>query len=81
MAISKEDRIVRLDKVAIIDFKTVDLDRILINLFMLLKHSGNYPVSRTGTVDRKPKMLAEWMCSDPNFPGFADHLDVAQAWL
>jgi hypothetical protein len=81
MAVSKEDRTIRLDRVMIIDTKTIDLDRVLINLFMLLKHSGYYPVSRTGIVVRTPEMLAQRMCNDANFPGFADHPDVTQAWL
>ncbi|TAK28175.1 MAG: hypothetical protein EPO21_23070 [Chloroflexota bacterium] len=81
MGVSKEDRTVRLDRVMVIDTKTMDLDRVLINLFMLLKHSGSYPVSRTGIVDRTPKMLADRMCSAPNFVGFAEHPDVVQSWL
>ncbi len=81
MTLTKQDRTVRLDRVMTIDTKTMDLDRVLINLFMLLKHSGYYPVSRTGIVVRTPKMLAERMCNDSNFPGFGDHPDVAQAWL
>lgn len=82
MALSKEDKIPRIDKVMMVDTKNIDLDRALINLFMLLKHRGRYPVSRTGVVERTPKMLAAWLCEDrANFPGFADLDELAQAWL
>jgi hypothetical protein len=81
MALTKEDKIPRVDRVMIIDTKTIDLDRALINLFMLLKHGGAYPSSRTGIVDRTTDMLAKWLCEDPNFSGFAQYPEVVKEWL
>lgn len=82
MPLSREDMVARLDRVMLVDTKTIDLDRALINLFMLLKHRGTYPASRTGIVDRTAKGLAGWLCEDAlNFPGFAEYPDIAQAWL
>src|SRR5579875_3792675 len=81
MPLSKEDKVPRIDKVMLIDTKNIDLDRTLINLFMLLKHHGHYPVSKTGIVNRTAKGLADWISNDPNFPGFAQYPEIARAWL
>lgn len=82
MSLSKEDKIPRSDRVLLVDTKTIDLDRALINLFMLIKHQGRYPVSRTGVVDRTAKKLMVQICEDiTHFPGFTDEPDLTQAWL
>lgn len=81
MPLTKEDMIPRVERIMILDTKTIDLDRVLINLFMLLKHRGIYPVSKTGVVDRTAKGLADWICQDQNFSGFALYPDIAKAWL
>lgn len=81
MPLAKEDKIPRVERIMVIDTKTIDLDRALINLFMLIKHKGIYPVSKTGTVDRRAETLATWLTEDPNFPGFALFPEVALAWL
>ncbi len=82
MPLDKLDKIPRDERVMIVDTKTIDLDRALINLFMLLKHGGIYPASRTGIVDRKVATLRDWLCSDPtNFPGFEQHPELVEAWL
>lgn len=79
--LTREDKAIRLDPVMLVDTKTIDMDRALINLFMLLKHRGLYPASRTGQVDRTAEGLRDWLCVDPNFPGFAQHPDVVLEWL
>lgn len=81
MALTKEDKIPRLDRVMIIDTKNIDLERALINLFMLLKHGGAYPSSRTGIADRTTDLLTKWLCQDPNFPGFSQYPEVVKEWL
>lgn len=81
MPLAKEDKIPRVERIMIIDTKTIDLDRALINLFMLIKHKGTYPASKTGIVDRKAETLANWLSEDTNFPGFAQYPEVVLAWL
>jgi hypothetical protein len=81
MPLDKVDKIPRDERVMIVDTKTIDLDRALINLFMLLKHGGIYPASRTGIVERTAAGLCDWLCSDPNFPGFGQSPDLVEAWL
>lgn len=81
MPLAKEDKIPRAERIMIVDTKTIDLDRALINLFMLLKHKGIYPASKTGIVDRRAETLAAWLSEDPNFPGFALFPEVVLAWL
>jgi hypothetical protein len=81
MALAKEDKVPRIDRVMLVDTKTIDLDRTLINLFMLIKHRGFYPAARSGIVDRTPAGLADWLCEDPHVQGFEQHKDVVTAWL
>jgi hypothetical protein len=69
------------ERVMIVDTKNIDLERALINLFMLLKHNGIYPASRTGIFNRTAALLRDWLCADSNFSGFAQHPDVVEAWL
>jgi hypothetical protein len=65
------------------DPKNVDLDRVLVNLFMLLKCEGQ----RAGTKGRPSKQIesvvhhAELLADMPGVSGFKEHPEIAKAWL
>jgi len=81
--IGKQDQEFRNPKVFYPDPKNVDLDRVLVNLFMLLKCEGQ----RAGTKGRPSKQIesvthhAELLADMPGVSGFKDHPEVAKAWL
>lgn len=61
----------------------IELDRVLINLYMLLKHDGHRPVARTGrrpvTVDSIVSQLIDQ--HGDILHGFADYRDVVHDWV
>ena len=63
--------------------KHLELDRIMINLYLLLKYNGHRPVTRGRaiqvTVDEIYRRLVA--AHGDRLPGFADHPDVAQEWI
>jgi hypothetical protein len=82
MPLNKEQMAPRDPRVMLIDTKNMDLDRALINLFMVLKHRGWYPLSRSGVRTRTAEGLARWPWEDTvNFPGFAAQPELTRAWL
>lgn len=83
MKLDTQDREFRNPKLFYPDPKNVDLDRILIVLFMLLRCKGSRPVT-TGRhqveferIEHHARVLAEM----PGVRGFAEHPEIAQAWL
>lgn len=69
------------DEITYLDRKAILLDRMLLNLFELLRFDGRPAIrrrKRTIDIDTLVKLIQ----ADPNrFPGFADQPDVARAWL
>lgn len=83
MKIGKQDQEFRNPKVFYPDPKNVDLDRVLVNLFMLLKCEGQ----RAVTKGRPSKQIenvahhAEQLAEMPGVLGFREHPEIAKAWL
>jgi len=81
--IGKQDQEFRNPKVFYPDPKNVDLDRVLVNLFMLLKCEGQ----RAGTKGRPSKQIenvahhAEQLAGMAGVSGFREHPEIAKAWL
>jgi hypothetical protein len=81
--IGKHDQEFRNPKVFYPDPKNVDLDRVLVNLFMLLKCEGQ----RAVTKGRPSKQIenvahhAEQLAEMPGVSGFREHPEIAKAWL
>lgn len=83
MKLKPEHQEFRNPKVFYPDPKSVDLDRVLVNFFLLLKCDGQRPASKA-----RPKKSAETMehhvdalIALGGVRGFEEHRDVAKAWL
>lgn len=69
------------DEITYLDRKSILLDRVLLNLFELLRYDGRPPVRRrkmTVTVDSLVDLMQQ---TSNRFEGFAEEPDVARAWL
>ncbi|MFZ1496876.1 MAG: hypothetical protein WAS72_07460, partial [Saprospiraceae bacterium] len=62
--------------------KHVELDRILINLYMLLKYSGRRPVARTGRAEVTIDLIASFLGQhETKLRGFNEHPEVVKDWV
>jgi hypothetical protein len=83
MKVGKRDQEFRNPKVFYPDPKNVDLDRVLVNLFMLLKCDGQ----RAVTKGRPPRQIehvshhADVLSEMPGVSGFKEYPEIAKAWL
>lgn len=81
MAIRKQDREFRLPKISYLDFKTIEMDRVLTGLFERLEHNG-YPSVFRGkkelTVDQ---FVDDILDASDRFLGFARHRDIVRRWV
>ena len=80
MAPSRRDYEFNNSRICHIMPKTVQLDRVLINLYMLLKHNGQRPVARSG---RQEVSLDDMVRSltgqhSDTLQGFSAHPDVVR---
>lgn len=83
MKIGKQDQEFRNPKVFYPDPKNVDLDRVLVNLFMLLKCEGRRPATK-GRPSKQIESVthhAELLAEMPGVSGFNAHPEIAKAWL
>ncbi|MGG6295658.1 methylation-associated defense system protein MAD7 [Leptolyngbya sp. AN02str] len=83
MKLRTEDQEFRNPKVFYPDPKAVELDRVLVNLFILLRCNGSRPASRSrppANFDRV-RHHREKLAQSPNNQGFEEYAAVAQAWL
>jgi hypothetical protein len=79
----KQDQEFRNPKVFYPDPKNVDLDRVLINLFLLLKCEGRRPATRgrqKAEFEKVEKHL-DTLSAMEGVEGFTEHREVAQRWL
>ncbi len=63
--------------------KHIELDRALINLYMLLKYEGRRPVARTGRLEVDVYYIVDQLLLQhpDELHGFADHPDVVRDWV
>ena len=63
--------------------KLIELDRVLINLYMLLKYDGQRPVAKTGRREVTLKYIVDQLLSQhpDKLHGFADHPEIIQDWI
>ncbi len=63
--------------------KHIELDRALINLYMLLKYGGRRPIARTGRRDVTIDYIVEQLIEQhaDTLHGFRDHRDVVRDWV
>ena len=83
MKLRKQDQEFRNPKVFYPDPKNVDLDRVLINLFLLLKCEGTRPATRgrqKSEFEKVDKHLDD-LAKMAGVKGFAEHREIARRWL
>jgi len=62
--------------------KYVEMDRVLINLYMLLKHDGRRPVLRTGRKEVTLEYIVDQLVQHTDtLRGFQDYRDVVKDWV
>ncbi len=83
MKLRKQDQEFRNPKVFYPDLKNVDLDRVLINLFLLLKCDGRRPATkgRQKAEFEKVDVHLQTLTAMPGVSGFDEHREIARRWL
>ncbi len=63
--------------------KQIELDRVLINLYMLLKYDGQRPVAKTGRKEVTLKYIMDQLLSQhpDKLIGFADYPEIIEDWI
>ena len=81
MALQKKDREFRLPKISTIDFKYIEMDRVLTGLFERLEHNGSPSVFR----DKRELTVAQFVDdiieASGRFIGFARHREIVERWV
>src|SRR5438046_3084173 len=84
MAIKVRDKEFRLPKVSYVDYKHIEIDRTMLNLFPRLKFDGYLGRARVRmqmlTVDKFLEDFKDVKYRD-KFLGFSDHEDIIRKWL
>jgi hypothetical protein len=81
MPISKKDREFRLPKISYLDFKYLEMDRVLTALFARLAHNG-FPSRLRRKADLTVEAFVEEFLEHPEwFTGFEAHRDILEKWV
>lgn len=81
MALSKRDREFRLPKISYLDFKHLEMDRVLTAFFARLAHNG-YPSRLRKRVENTVEDFVEEFLEQPEwFGGFQNHRDIVTMWV
>ena len=81
MAISKRDREFRLPKISYLDFKYLEMDRVLTALFARLAHNG-FPSQLRRKADLTVEAFVEEFLEHPEwFSGFWAHREILERWV
>src|SRR4029077_6224979 len=81
MSLSKRDREFRLPKISYLDFKHLEMDRVLTALFARLAHNG-FPSRLRRKVELSVDSFVEEFMEHPEwFTGFQAHRDVLTRWV
>lgn len=81
MALQKKDREFRLPKISYLDFKTIEMDRVLTGLFERLEHNGYPSVFRDKRELTVEKFVDDIIDASNRFLGFAQHRDMVTRWV
>lgn len=81
MALQKKDREFRLPKVSYLDFKTIEMDRVLTGLFERLEHGGYPSVFRDKRELTVDKFVDDILDASDKFLGFTQHRDMVVRWV
>lgn len=81
MSLSKRDREFRLPKISYLDFKQLEMDRVLTAFFARLAHNG-FPSRLRRKVELTVESFVEEFLEHPEwFTGFKDHREVLERWV
>lgn len=81
MSLSKRDREFRLPKISYLDFKHLEMDRVLTAFFARLAHNG-FPSRLRRKVELSVESFVEEFLDHPEwFTGFKDHREVLERWV
>jgi hypothetical protein len=81
MPLAKRDREFRLPKISYIDFKQIEMDRVLTAFFARLAHNG-YPSRLRRRTDLTVETFADEFLADRQwFSGFDAHREVVERWV
>lgn len=81
MALQKKDREFRLPKISHLDFKSIEMDRVLTGLFERLEHGGYPSVFRDKRELTVEKFVDDIIEASDRFPGFGQHRDMVERWV
>jgi hypothetical protein len=81
MALQKKDREFRLPKISYLDFKTIEMDRVLTGLFERLEHGGYPSVFRDKRELTVDKFVDDILEASHKFIGFAQHREIVERWV
>lgn len=81
MALQKKDREFRLPKISYLDFKTIEMDRVLTGLFERLEHGGYPSVFRDKRELTVGKFVDDIIDASDRFLGFGQHRDMVERWV
>lgn len=81
MALSKRDREFRLPKISYLDFKLLEMDRVLTAFFARLAHNG-FPSRLRRKAELTTEAFVEEFLEHPEwFTGFAPHREILSRWI
>ncbi|WP_270831292.1 methylation-associated defense system protein MAD7 [Aeromonas sp. QDB03] len=81
MALQKKDREFRLPKISYLDFKMIEMDRVLTGLFERLEHGGYPSVFRDKRELTVDKFVDDILDARDKFLGFTQHRDIVERWV
>lgn len=81
MALQKKDREFRLPKISYLDFKYIEMDRVLTGLFERLEHNGYPSVFRDKRELTVDKFVDDILEASDRFQGFTQHRDIVTRWV
>jgi hypothetical protein len=81
MALQKKDREFRLPKISYLDFKHIEMDRVLTGLFERLEHGGFPSVFRDKRELTVDKFVDDIIEASDKFLGFGQHREMVERWV
>jgi hypothetical protein len=81
MALQKKDKEFRLSKISYLDFKVIEMDRVLTNLFARIQHGGYSSRLRQGRENSIESFTEHFISQPDQFKGFSKYPDVLRRWV
>lgn len=79
--LDRKQRAFKAEEITYLDRKTIQLDRMLLNFFELLRYDGHPAVRRRRKQIDVESLVALIASAEGRFEGFAEQPDVTRAWL